>query len=283
MFNMEYFFMNIYQMIKIFTMVKDESDIIKDWLLYHGSIFGLDNIFIIDNYSNDGTYEILEKYQNIIHLSREEDYKLKGTYIKDLIDNNCLEDDIIIPIDADEFLVYYENNAISTNKKKIINYIKSLPEYDIYKIKYINTFIESNNKYGYKRATIQCNYGYYEKYSKSFFKKSLYSGNIDHCFNLKDDNNYLTNISFIHYKYRNLEQILNKIKNNIIGLGYKYDYEWLKKYIKENPRCLGYDNIINQINIFESTFKMYNANIINDIPLIVDLNIFINHINNLPN
>jgi len=40
-------------------MVKDEVDIIDDWVIYHGSMFGFPNIFVIDNFSSDGTYEKL--------------------------------------------------------------------------------------------------------------------------------------------------------------------------------------------------------------------------------
>ena len=80
-----------------------------------------------------------------------------------------------------------------------------------------------------------------------------------------------------------MEQTLNKIKNNIIGLGYNFEYEWLKNYIKENPKCIGNENIKNQINIFENTFKIHDANIFYSIPITVELDIFIYYIkNNLP-
>jgi len=46
-------------LVKVFTMVKDEVDIIDDWVIYHGSMFGFPNIFVIDNFSSDGTYEKL--------------------------------------------------------------------------------------------------------------------------------------------------------------------------------------------------------------------------------
>ena len=48
--------------VKIFTMVKDEEDIIEYWINYHGSIFGYRNLYIIDNMSTDGTYEKIMKY-----------------------------------------------------------------------------------------------------------------------------------------------------------------------------------------------------------------------------
>ena len=115
-------------MIKLFTMVKDEVDIIEDWLLYHGSLFGFNNIYIIDNYSNDGTYEILLKYKNEknIFLIREKDYKKKGIYMRHLIKDRIKQDyDIAIPIDSDEFIVFYnkQNNCISIENIRIIRLI----------------------------------------------------------------------------------------------------------------------------------------------------------------
>ena len=44
----------------IATMVKDEEDIVKEWVEYYGKIFGYNNLYIIDNYSTDKTYEIFK-------------------------------------------------------------------------------------------------------------------------------------------------------------------------------------------------------------------------------
>ena len=58
--------------IKLFTMVKNENDIIEYWIKYHGKLFGYSNLYIVDNMSNDGTYEIIEFYQNYgVNLFRE--------------------------------------------------------------------------------------------------------------------------------------------------------------------------------------------------------------------
>ena len=63
-------------MIKLFTMVKDEVDIIEDWILYHGTLFGFENLYIVDNMSNDGTYEVIQKYEkNGVHSFRHPNYK----------------------------------------------------------------------------------------------------------------------------------------------------------------------------------------------------------------
>ena len=72
-------------MVKIFTMVKDEVDIVREWIIYHGDIFGYSNLYIIDNYSSDGTWELLQEYKNTIHIYRLPNYNLKGKYMTLLI------------------------------------------------------------------------------------------------------------------------------------------------------------------------------------------------------
>ena len=57
-------------------MVKDEVDIVEDWIKYHGNIFGYKNLYIIDNNSVDGTYEILQKYiESGITIFQKDDYR----------------------------------------------------------------------------------------------------------------------------------------------------------------------------------------------------------------
>ena len=48
-------------------------------------LIGYDNIYVIDNYSTDGTYELLQKFVPGINLYREQDYKKKGDFMTNLI------------------------------------------------------------------------------------------------------------------------------------------------------------------------------------------------------
>lgn len=132
-------------MIKLFTMVKDESDIIRDWILYHGYIFGFENLFIIDNMSSDGTFEIINEYsEKGIKIYRELNYIEKGRLMKRLIDGNCEGNDVAFPIDIDEFIVYYDSELkeVNCDKMRINNYINDLGNVGrIYKANYIQNII----------------------------------------------------------------------------------------------------------------------------------------------
>ena len=126
---------------KIFTMVKGEVDIVEDWVLYHGHLFGFRNLYVIDNMSLDGTYESLLMLKNKygINVTRLPDYTKKGEYMTMLL-RSFGNNEIVFPIDIDEFIVYYDkkSNRIMCNNE-ILNYIRSLPKLPIYKMNYIQS------------------------------------------------------------------------------------------------------------------------------------------------
>jgi len=268
-------------MIKLFTIVKDECDIIREWIIYHGYLFGYENLFIIDNNSTDGTFEIMQEFlKNGINISREYDYSKKGTYMQTLINNNCKIGDIAYPLDIDEFIVYHNRGSkeILCDKEKINSYILNLPNIPnkVYKANYLASQITENG--GYKNAAhdnkwaIYCDYG---SVAKAFYKVGTYSGSIDHGNHFGGKKYFLTNICLVHFHCRNVEQMKKKVLNNVIGLGYPNNLEKLKNLIEENPGTAGFHHVKNLISIMEGTFKLpvisYNDTLIN----IENLNNFI--------
>lgn len=253
-------------MIKLFTMVKDENDIIRDWIVYHGSMFGFDNLYIIDNFSTDGTYEIIEDLRNIgIHIYRMNDYKRKGEYMKQLIDENCSANDIAFPIDIDEFIVYYDNNKISINKTLILSYMNTLPVAHIYKANYINPVIKRQD---YNRIITECesgNYADYKNMAKTFFNNSIYLGPVDHGNHIMRDDYLLTKICLVHYHFRNLEQIKKKILNNILGLNYINNLEYLENL---SNNCAGNHHVQSQIKVLKNEYSFqFDSNAVGEISL----------------
>ena len=90
--------------ITIGTMVKNEDDIVALWIEYYGELFGYENLYIIDNYSDDLTYEIpedaFEKYSNLkfsIELFIEMTHYIKATQfirilLNDFVKGRILQD-----------------------------------------------------------------------------------------------------------------------------------------------------------------------------------------------
>jgi hypothetical protein len=252
-------------MVKIFTMVKDEVDIVRDWVIYHGCLFGWNNIYVIDNFSTDGTYEALLEFKHLIYITRREDYRKKGEYMTELMKTFCNNNEpICFPIDIDEFIVYLKPNSkeISVDKKLINDYIKKLPVHQVYKANYV--IVNPKTPDGHKRATTEIEYGKYADYknaAKSFVDIRHFKGSIDHGNHIACDNYLLTNIVLVHYHERNIEQMNKKSRNNVIGLGYPIDLNGLKNLHKNTPNCMGLHHVITQISIQEKKYKLHhNAN-----------------------
>ena len=246
-------------MTKLFTIVKDEVDVIEDWIIYHGCMFGWNNIFVIDNFSSDGTWEKINEFKDLISIFREPDYSKKGDYMRHLINVHCHEGEIAFPIDIDEFVVYYDrpNNIVYSDRELINNYINNLPPCTLYKANYIQASISKPE--GYEKATNEINHGIYidmGNLAKTFFNTSYYKGHIDHGNHINSADHHLTNICLVHYHYRNIEQMKKKILNNVQGLGYQNNLDFLKNTINTNPNCNGNHHVRHQINVLENTFSL---------------------------
>jgi len=241
-------------------MVKDEIDVIEDWIIYHGCLFGWNSIFVIDNYSSDGTWEKLNEFKDLIKIFREPDYSRKGDYMRNLINTYCFEGEIAFPIDIDEFVVYYDidSNNVWVDKDLINDYLNNhLPQCTLYKANYILPSI--NNGVGYDKATYEINNGFYldmGSHAKTFFNTRYYKGNIDHGNHICSNDYHLTKICLVHYHCRNIEQMKKKILNNITGLGYHNDLNYLKNLINTNPNCAGNHHVKYQISILEGTYSL---------------------------
>jgi hypothetical protein len=245
-------------MVKLFTMVKDEVDVVKDWIIYHGSLFGWENLYIIDNYSTDGTYEAILDFLNDgvpINVFRKQDYKKKGIYMRKLIDTYCEQDRIAFPIDIDEFVIYYEkgSNEVVFDKQFILNYMNNLPESNLYKANYLMPLL--NNPYGNEREQANAEYAYYSDYgshAKSFIDLRYFKGTIDHGNHIPSNDYFMTNIALIHFHSRNIEQNKKKTVNNLVGLGYSLDLQELKNLLSRNPNCPGSHHVHKYIHMQEN-------------------------------
>ena len=233
-------------------MVKNEDDIIKDWIEYHGNIFGFNNLYIVDNCSTDNTYEICKEYiSKGIFLTREFDYKKKGLLTTEYSKN--LKCDFFIPLDIDEFICFYDKKNNRINNNDIIKYLESIVnvDYGVYKMKYLIPF-KTNNSNGltkFTHAVIQDN----KENGKTFIncKKVGSAFSFDHG-NYVPSNTYISsNLFLIHYHCRSHEQFFKKIISNVTGLGYPLDIGSLKALVEKN--VCGVHHVYKMIEILENT------------------------------
>lgn len=268
-------------MIKIFTIVKDEIDIVVEWVMYHGHIFGFQNLYIIDNMSVDGTYEKLLELQQShgCNVSQKSDYSMKGKYMTQYIREFCKEKDstgnyvipIAYPIDIDEFITLYDNktHTVSCDKQRILAYFKDtiLPFIDrndhvFFKANYVISKIMSdapNGISGYNNAVMECTHGKYADYgnfAKTFFSSKQvieYGTHIDHGNHYMTNGYHLTSLVLVHYHNRSYDQMCKKIYNNVAGFKYPVnDSTALRNYTSRE----GGHHVQNRINVLNGTFKL---------------------------
>jgi len=254
--------------IKLFTMVKNEDDIVEYWIQYHGKLFGYNNLYIVDNESTDGTYEKIQKYSKYgVHISREPDYSKKGDIMTDLM-NTIGSYDIAFPLDIDEFIIYYDKENQILSPDKTLSYLKTLVSSDkfknnsVFKANYIYSTITSGNEIGYSNALLECQYGQYLDYgnmAKTFINKHNWEGVMDHGNHFPTDDYISTNICLIHYHCRNIDQMKKKVITNVEGLGYNSkDLDVLKNLPKDTPGC---HHVRHMIQILKDKFSI-NTNFV---------------------
>jgi len=149
--------------VKIVAFCGNEVDIVEDWLRYYGYIFGFVNLYVIDNLSTDGTYEILSRYakESSLNVLREGDFRNKGAAIRRVIDTFD-PSTIVIPVDMDEFIVVRYNSfgkeLIHCEANVVRTYIDKLvtDEKRNYKMDYLLAIIdkkENTSSYDVRRAS----------------------------------------------------------------------------------------------------------------------------------
>lgn len=101
--------------VKVFCQVKDDSDIIEDWILWHSHLFGGASLVLIADRPSAKTAAILRKYSSTSLILEaplgdwppELGWDDKRTYnINKAIKDYGRDADFVIPLDADEFIVF---------------------------------------------------------------------------------------------------------------------------------------------------------------------------------
>jgi glycosyltransferase involved in cell wall biosynthesis len=122
-----------------FTMVKDEADIIEDWIRYHVWLFGAGNVHVLDDESTDGTWDILQHYRPIVKARRVRSSvrgRGKGDLITAAMAHNRGNSKILIPLDADEFIGLQNN----WNRDEILRCLTELPVREVGRFKFPLTY-----------------------------------------------------------------------------------------------------------------------------------------------
>ncbi len=238
-------------------MVKNEADIIESFVRYNLNI--LDGMIILDNCSSDNTLEILNllKKEGLnLYIIKDDDMDFDQTIKTNKLLSQAVTEfnpDIIVPLDADEFIIASKNQ----NPRKYLEMIE-FPEYLSVKWKtYVPTFDNEDEKFIPSKITFaREDLGEYRKVilPKELFESydvKLTKGNHKLSFNAKYEdfikNKSDKNLRIAHFPIRSKEQFISKIIvgwiNNLIDVNRSPYESWHLKNI--------YNDLKNDLTINE--------------------------------
>ena len=247
-----------------FTMVKNEEDIIESFVRYNINIF--DGMIILDNGSSDDTLKILKLLENEylpIYSYEDENpefdqFNKRNQLLLKAI--NEFKADLIVPLDADEFII----SSNKGNPRKILEKV----EPDTLGFVKWKTYVPDISRYKNKKfipAKITLTRDEtLEKYYKVIISKKLikdYQAILTPgCHDLKYDNKYkniinriiCTNLRIAHFPLRSKEQTFSKIVVGWINDLHRQDkspgesFHWQKifDHLKENEE-IGNEDVMN--------------------------------------
>ena len=244
------------------TMVHNEADIVADWVHYHASLFGYESIYVYDNNSTDGTWQVLTalQRQHGIRLGNEPDYGEKPTRMRSAfleMQRNSRLVKFLIPLDVDEFITLgvagdkvATHNVTALLSENVCKYMETLPvspKYKVYKMRSANAYFPDG--VGSSRAAKEAQFARFEsnrrwqlqdhgrdnhefQMSKGFLPGWFVpTATMDHGnhFQRLRVHAYATALVLVHYHARNREQLIKKTVANWKGLGKPLDKEGIRK------------------------------------------------------
>lgn len=279
----------------LICLVKNDLDRIKEFIKYYKKM-GIKNIVIIDNNSNDGTFEFLKKCEDITLFQVKETYTTirRQSWINRIISYYGFNKWYLI-LDSDEFLTY--NNMDNKNIDDLVSYFETKKiercralMIDMYPKSYkldsnkplktnfrdmfsyfdTDTYIEKSNKYfqnivgGMRKRLFSTKNDVIEpflvKYPLIFFRKGDVHYNSHYSSPFYKNFNYNLNLGILHYKFlpNDITKIMDIVKKGNFAAGSKEYKSYLNFYRKNSSMC----------PIYEKTKKFNNSDDIYDIALL---------------
>ena len=236
-------------MFKIFTFHKNE-DILEDWLLYHGYLFGYDNLYVIDNCSEQKYIDILKQYERLgVNVQYDvKRYIDRISILSELMRDYKYQCNLLIPLDIDEFIVKNNDVEFTCNKDEILKSLYAHKNTQI-KLKF-GEYTAQCFKENFTVPTIDMNrFIYYpcNNRSKTMFPAELflYTDQGNHCGKI-DGNDTIytyTDLSVAHFKIRGYKHFERKTIKGGNAYGFDKDYlssqkmggqwrQWYRLYLR---------------------------------------------------
>jgi hypothetical protein len=241
---------------KIFTVTKDEYDLIEDFINYYSYLFGVHNVYIIDNGSTN--IKVLEVYDKFISkggtIYKHLDYTKGGqgeafTKYMNIHKNECK---FLIGVDTDEFL-YLNKVDKPCDRETIIEYLENLP-IDITMLQistYLISVVDINNiNYINNKFEYPCRYINYFKIQDSGVYKFFYRGNAfintgvgNHTGLTTNNKQIISDIGYYHFNHTGPKRLYERAYNIILGYKYINHNDTLKNKILILQNSIYYNGI----------------------------------------
>lgn len=233
----------------IVSFCKDEYDLIDDFINYHAYLFGIHNIYIIDNNStHPHVLNVYEKFKEKGgNLSYYDDFYKQGEETTRIFHSIKHKYDYLISLDIDEFL-YLKTSTDLSNIDELKNYFDNLPKnVEKFIISYNYAVVDPKNEnYIDNKISYPARYMNYFKPDnypiKIFYRSNTFIDTAigNHTGNSTNNIDLFSDIKFYHYHYAGGKRLYERGYN--ICKGYNY--------INENNSIR--DKILQLQNIYNS-------------------------------
>ena len=109
--------------IRVFLFNKDSPELLHDWVMHHSSIFGPENVHILDHSSTDpmalATLR-LASARGAHVTTRSGPFTQKANMLSELMRTQVRRADFLVPLDVDEFIGVYRNRVYSFSISDIL-------------------------------------------------------------------------------------------------------------------------------------------------------------------
>jgi len=272
-------------------MVKNEEDVIESFVRYNINIF--DGMIILDNGSHDDTLNILRLLENegfSLYIFEDENHEFDQFNKRNQLLSKVINEfkaDIIVPLDADEFIISTNNH----NPRKIIENIGSNILCLVKWKTYVPDFNKNNNnKFIPAKITLSRDESLEEFYKVIIPKELIIDyhailtpGSHDLKYDLKYENLvkrvFTPNLRIAHFPIRSKDQTLSKIVVGWINelhrndrvVGASFHWENIFNKLKENEEIVNEDvenfakeyalnSKVSEVNLYEDPIDLSFCN-----------------------
>lgn len=219
---------------KVFTVTKNEYDLIEDFVRYHGGIFGYDNVVVIDNGSTDErVLDVYSRYtpKGVTVVTRTGYRKdQQGEHFTEIMQQYKQEAEFLIGLDTDCFFCVRE----SCDPQTIHAYLRGLPRnYDIFAMQTFLMSVVDPNSSNYQAGKLvrptDCT---------TFVRRSGYGNiSIPHVFyraanfvrtsvgnhggvTTTNQRMYCPDVAYVHYHETGRQRLYERCRTILLGYGY---------------------------------------------------------------